>query len=104
MNSWVSSRLDPAQDRTAQSRALGLSGNSSPRRTEVGGREPCLPRYGQRLAVSSHPAARAGCGLAFTAPGGMRIGCCAVVGGVNVGLLLLASTSDSLSSDNKGAA
>jgi hypothetical protein len=31
--------------------------------------------YGQRLAVSSHPAARAGCGPAFTAACGMRIGC-----------------------------
>jgi hypothetical protein len=42
-----------------------------------GGEEVRLARMfqGQRLAVSSHPAALAGCGEAFTACCGMRIGC-----------------------------
>jgi hypothetical protein len=32
--------------------------------------------YGQRLAVSSHPAARTGCAADTTGGAGMRIGCC----------------------------
>ncbi len=34
--------------------------------------------YGQRFAVSSQPAARAGCGVALTADCAMRMGCCGV--------------------------
>ena len=59
--------------------------------------------HGQRLAVSSHPpAARAGCGLAFTAGCGMRMGCCVEVGVARVGLLT--SVPESFSSESKGAA
>src|SRR6476469_3267149 len=60
--------------------------------------------YGQRLAVSSHPAARAGCGVWFTAGCGMRIGCWGtglVV--AKVGLLLVVSAI-SFSSESSGAA
>jgi hypothetical protein len=55
--------------------------------------------YGQRLAVSSHPAARAAWGAAV-AGCGIRMGCC-VGAEVNVGLL---SVLASLSSDRRGAA
>jgi hypothetical protein len=57
--------------------------------------------YGQRLAVSSQPAARAGCGAAATAGCGMRIGCCELVEVASVGL---GASANSLSSDKRGAA
>src|SRR6204780_5640824 len=49
-------------------------------RSQERGNEPAPqssgPIYGQRLAVSSQPAARTGCGATATAGPGMRIGCC----------------------------
>src|SRR5207245_8803626 len=42
--------------------------------------------YGQRFAVSSQPAARAGCGVALTADCAMRMGCWGVAGGAKGGV------------------
>src|SRR5882672_9226523 len=59
--------------------------------------------YGQRLAASSHPAARAGAlTAAATAGDGMRMGCCGAVA-VRVGLGGFAMDSF-ISSESKGAA
>src|SRR2546429_4118498 len=53
--------------------------------------------YGQRFAVSSQPAARAGCGVALTADCAMRMGCCGVAAVAKVGLPSAASlSSDSI--------